>query len=38
MLLTKLQPVTLYAIKSTRGADGDLVEEYENISFQIYLQ
>ena len=31
MLLTKLQPVTLYQIKSTRGEDGDLVEEYENI-------
>lgn len=31
MLLTKLQPVTLYTIKSARGADGDLVEEYENI-------
>ena len=31
MLLTKLQPVTLYAIKSTRGVDGDLIEEYENI-------
>lgn len=31
MLLTKLQPVTLYMIKSTRGDDGDLVEEYENI-------
>jgi len=31
MLLSKLQPVTLYAIKSTRGIDGDLIEEYENI-------
>jgi len=31
MLLTKLQPVKLYTIKSSRAADGDLVEEYENI-------
>ena len=31
MLLTKLQPVKLYNIKSTRGIDGDLVEEYETI-------
>ena len=31
MLLIKLQPVTLYSIKSSRGPDGDLVEEYENI-------
>ena len=31
MLLTKLQPITLYAIKSTRGEDGDLIEEYEDI-------
>ena len=31
MLLTKLQPVTLYTIKSTRGADGDIIEEYEDI-------
>ena len=31
MLLSKLQPVKLYNIKSTRGVDGDLIEEYENI-------
>ena len=31
MLLTKLQPVKLYLIKSARGADGDVIEEYENI-------
>ena len=31
MLLTKLQPVTLYTVKSTRGIDGDLIEEYEDI-------
>ena len=31
MLLTKLQPVILYTITSTRGADGDLIEEYEDI-------
>ena len=31
MLLTKLTPITLYSIKSTRGKDGDLIEEYENI-------
>ena len=31
MLLTKLQPVKLYTIKSIRGLDGDLIEEYENI-------
>ena len=31
MLLSKLQPVTLYTIKSSRGLDGDLVENYENI-------
>ena len=31
MLLTKLQPVTLYTIKSARGEDGDLIEEYEAI-------
>ena len=31
MLLTKLTPITLYRIKSTRGKDGDLIEEYENI-------
>ena len=31
MLLTKLTPIILYSIKSTRGIDGDLIEEYENI-------
>ena len=31
MLLSKLTPVILYTIKSTRSIDGDLVEEYENI-------
>ena len=31
MLLTKLTPIILYNVKSTRGIDGDLVEEYENI-------
>ena len=31
MLLSKLTPVILYSIKSTRGLDGDLIEEYENI-------
>ena len=31
MLLTKLTSITLYSIKSTRGKDGDLIEEYENI-------
>ena len=31
MLLSKLTPVVLYSIKSTRGTDGDLIEQYENI-------
>lgn len=31
MLLSKLTPITLYSIKSTRGEDGDLIEKYENI-------
>lgn len=31
MLLTKLQPIILYNVKSSRGADGDKIEEYENI-------
>lgn len=31
MLLSKLTPLTLYSVKSTRGKDGDLIEEYENI-------
>ena len=31
MLLSKLTPITLYTIKSSRDDDGDLVEEYENI-------
>ena len=31
MLLSKLQPVILYSMTSTRGIDGDIVEEYESI-------
>lgn len=31
MLLSKLTPITLYSMKSSRGLDGDLIEEYENI-------
>lgn len=31
MLLSKLTPVVLYNLKSTRGADGDIVEEYEKV-------
>lgn len=31
MLLSKLTPVVLYSLKSTRGADGDIVEEYEEV-------
>ena len=31
MLLTKLTPIILYSKKSTRGADGDVIEEYEDI-------
>ena len=31
MLLSKLTPITVYEIKSGRGIDGDLVEEYEKI-------
>jgi hypothetical protein len=31
MLLLKLTPIVLYRLNSTRGADGDLVEEYEDI-------
>ena len=31
MLLTKLQPVTLYQIVANRGDDGDLIEKYEMI-------
>lgn len=31
MLLSKLTPITLYSLKSTRGLDGDVIEEYENI-------
>jgi hypothetical protein len=31
MLLTKLTPVTLYYIESTRGADGDKIEKYINV-------
>lgn len=31
MLLSKLTPITLYSVKSTRGEDGDVIEQYENI-------
>lgn len=31
MLLSKLTPVVLYSLKSTRGLDGDIVEEYEKV-------
>ena len=31
MLLTKLQPITLYQMTTARGIDGDVIEEYENI-------
>ena len=31
MLLSKVTPITLYSIKSKRGSDGDLIEEYENV-------
>jgi hypothetical protein len=31
MLLTKLQPIKLYSVKSARGVDGDRIEEYETI-------
>lgn len=31
MLLSKLTPIILYSIKSARGIDGDLIEEYEDI-------
>lgn len=31
MLLSKLTPVILYKLTSTRGIDGDVIEEYENI-------
>ncbi len=31
MLLSKLTPITVYEIKSGRGIDGDLIEEYEKI-------
>ena len=31
MLLSKLTPIVLYSLKSTRGADGDIIEEYENV-------
>ena len=31
MLLSRLNPITLYNLTSTRGLDGDLVEEYESI-------
>ena len=31
MLLIKLTHVILYSLTSTRGVDGDIIEEYENI-------
>ena len=31
MLLSKLTPIKVYTIKSTRGPDGDLIEKYEDI-------
>ena len=31
MLLSKLTPIILYSVKSTRGVDGDIIEEYVNI-------
>ena len=31
MLLSKLTHVILYSMNSTRGIDGDIIEEYENI-------
>ena len=31
MLLSKLTPIVLYNVKSTRGLDGDRIEEYEKI-------
>ena len=31
MLLSKLTPIVLYSLTSKRGADGDLIEEYEDI-------
>lgn len=31
MLLTKLQPITLFSMKSFRATDGDLTEEYEEV-------
>ena len=31
MLLSKLTPVILYSLTSTRGLDGDIIEKYENI-------
>ena len=31
MLLTKLNHIVLYSLKSGRGIDGDIIEEYENI-------
>lgn len=31
MLLTKLTPIILYSINSTRGADGDRIEKYEKV-------
>lgn len=31
MLLSRLTPITVFSITAKRGADGDLIEEYENI-------
>ena len=31
MLLSKLTPVVLYKLTSTRGVDGDLIESYEDV-------
>jgi uncharacterized repeat protein (TIGR04076 family) len=30
MLLSKVTPIVVYSIKSSRGPDGDLIEKYEN--------
>lgn len=31
MLLSKLTPITLYNMTSTRGIDGDVIEKYEKL-------
>ena len=31
MLLSKLQPIKVYSLTSTRGIDGDIIEEYETM-------